>query len=242
MGKNIIRGAEARARVVEILKAGGSLEDAARETGFKKNYVRQIGVANGIRFKRQKYGSRQETEATRAEILQLYKKGVAVKEIQNRLGFKSATSVYSTLHKYGISHVKKEKPIVLTEIRFCKECGKPFFVSENKKKAFCSRTCNSADSHKKHDAIRRARKKSVVIDNDITLEKLCERDNNICYLCGGKIDFSDYTIVNGKKCVKGKYPTIDHIKPLVKGGVHSWGNVRLAHFSCNASKGVKLIG
>lgn len=42
---------------------------------------------------------------------------------------------------------------------------------------------------------------------------------------------------NGKKCSSIYYPTIDHIIPLSKGGLHSWNNIQLAHLSCNSSKG-----
>ena len=39
-----------------------------------------------------------------------------------------------------------------------------------------------------------------------------------------------------------KYPSIDHVIPLSKGGTHSWDNVKLAHFSCNSAKGASLVG
>ena len=39
--------------------------------------------------------------------------------------------------------------------------------------------------------------------------------------------------------VGAMYPSIDHVKPISKGGLHEWGNVQLAHFSCNSKKGDK---
>lgn len=50
MGKVVIRGEAARQRVIEILMNGGSLDDAANETGFGRNYCRQLGAKAGIRF------------------------------------------------------------------------------------------------------------------------------------------------------------------------------------------------
>ena len=37
------------------------------------------------------------------------------------------------------------------------------------------------------------------------------------------------------------YPTIDHIKPISKGGTHTWDNVQLAHFHCNSIKSDKIM-
>lgn len=32
------------------------------------------------------------------------------------------------------------------------------------------------------------------------------------------------------------YPSIDHVRPLSRGGLHEWGNVKLAHRICNSIK------
>jgi 5-methylcytosine-specific restriction endonuclease McrA len=34
-------------------------------------------------------------------------------------------------------------------------------------------------------------------------------------------------------------PTLDHVVPLVAGGLHDPANVRLAHLTCNSRKGAK---
>ena len=39
-----------------------------------------------------------------------------------------------------------------------------------------------------------------------------------------------------------KYPTVDHIVPLSKGGTHTWNNVQLAHMACNSGKCDKTRG
>ena len=73
-------------------------------------------------------------------------------------------------------------------------------------------------------------------DYSITLNELYERDNGICKLCGHPCDWEDYTR-SGETFIAGDYyPSIDHIKPLSKGGEHNWSNVQLAHRICNSIK------
>lgn len=73
-------------------------------------------------------------------------------------------------------------------------------------------------------------------NSQITLIEVAKRDNNICQICGGVVDWGD--IENGH--IRRMYPTIDHIVPLSKGGRHTWENVQLAHMSCNAHKFDKI--
>lgn len=79
-----------------------------------------------------------------------------------------------------------------------------------------------------------------VIDDDITLDKVYEKDNGVCYLCGEKCDYSDIEKRKGHAIVHSMYPSIDHVIPLSRGGCHSWDNVRLAHLGCNARKHNKV--
>ena len=71
---------------------------------------------------------------------------------------------------------------------------------------------------------------------NIKLIKVIQRDDNTCYICGGKCDAFDCWYKNGKVVVGDAYPSIDHVVPLVKGGTHTWDNVRLAHKKCNTLK------
>ena len=83
---------------------------------------------------------------------------------------------------------------------------------------------------------------SNLIDKDITLERLYERDNGICYLCGTKCNYDDISITDEGYYIAGKtYPSIDHVNPLSKGGKHSWDNVKLAHYRCNTLKSDKIM-
>lgn len=91
-------------------------------------------------------------------------------------------------------------------------------------------------------ARRRAEGAEKIIDKDISLDKVFDRDKGICYLCGGVCNKKDIRYENGAWIVGDRYPSIDHVKPLSKGGEHSWKNVRLAHYSCNIKKGNRLNG
>lgn len=73
-----------------------------------------------------------------------------------------------------------------------------------------------------------ARKRTnAPIDSDITLDKVYARDLGICKLCNTGCHRSD--------------ASIDHSQPVSRGGSHTWDNVQLAHFICNARKGNKTM-
>lgn len=118
----------------------------------------------------------------------------------------------------------------------CKECGIYYFGG---KAGYCSEECRRKHTNRKHDKrIDRAKR----IDKSISLKKLYKRDKGICWLCGGKCDYKDYSKdENGHFIVGANYPSIDHVYPLSKGGDHVWGNVRLAHHYCNTIKSNKVV-
>jgi len=51
-----------------------------------------------------------------------------------------------------------------------------------------------------------------------------------CILCGEKID-------PRRRCPDWKAATIEHLKPISRGGTHTWDNVAPAHLKCNMDKG-----
>ena len=75
--------------------------------------------------------------------------------------------------------------------------------------------------------------KDKVIDKDITLKKLFNRDKGICWICGQMCDYGDYERKNGYFVAGNRYPSIDHVIPRCEGGEHSWANIKLAHRICN---------
>lgn len=118
----------------------------------------------------------------------------------------------------------------------CPVCGET--TIRNK---YCSVDCAKKADNKRRDFSRRVKLMSAMVDKDITVEGLYRRDGGICYLCGRKCNFEDYTVKDGAFIVGDWYPSIDHVTPLAKGGLHSWDNVMLAHHRCNSEKSDKTI-
>lgn len=131
---------------------------------------------------------------------------------------------------------KKSKQLKLC---ICKNCGDIFCGDSS----YCSQRCidRSHEHRKTRKRIKRARANGH-IDNDITLDKLIKRDNNICYLCGRPCDKADFSFNENNTFIVGRlYPTIDHVKPIAKGGTHTWNNIKLAHHICNSIKSDKTL-
>lgn len=101
---------------------------------------------------------------------------------------------------------------------------------------YCSKECAKKIANATKDARRRVKIESNMVDADITLSSLFRKDGGVCYICGGKCQYDDFTVVDGLKITGDWYPSIDHVQPLAKGGKHSWENVRLAHRRCNYLK------
>ncbi|MDH5099762.1 HNH endonuclease [Lactobacillus kefiranofaciens] len=117
----------------------------------------------------------------------------------------------------------------------CKECGRAFESTWGKQ--FCSKTCkkrwtNHLREQKRSKRAKLARKNGKY-DNSISLEKIYKRDHGICYICGKKLNLDTY--YNDPLA-----PTIEHVIPIIKGGTHTWDNVKLACRECNTAKGSKL--
>lgn len=77
---------------------------------------------------------------------------------------------------------------------------------------------------------------AIMVDADISLRKLACRDGDQCQICGLFVDWHDAEEVDGTVICGGMYPSIDHIKPISRGGLHAWDNVQLAHRKCNSYK------
>lgn len=129
-----------------------------------------------------------------------------------------------------------ESEIVQLEFPTCECCGR-LYVPRKQGVKYCSSECMT----RANNAIRKDRRvkklKAIVVDRGITLKRLYERDKGVCYMCGCTCDWEDYEVrPDGTFVAHDNYPSIDHIQPISKGGLHSWGNVRLACRKCNYQK------
>lgn len=128
---------------------------------------------------------------------------------------------------------REAEKIARMRVGKCVVCGEEYRTFNPAQKT-CSQVCG-----KKLDYARKQKRipKKQIIDKDITLEALLRRDSGVCYLCGKACDWND----KKENTVGPNYPSIDHIVPVSRGGLHAWNNVRLAHFSCNLDKSDTLI-
>lgn len=125
------------------------------------------------------------------------------------------------------------------QMNFC-ECGKLLPFGRYSVCDECKRKTRRAIDRRKE--YRRRTRINKEQDKSITLQKLFDKADGVCYICGKVCDWSDFQKVNGTFIIGGSYPTIDHVFPLSKGGTHTWDNVRLACFICNTKKGNRCPG
>ena len=118
---------------------------------------------------------------------------------------------------------------------FC-ACGEMLNRFDGNKGKQC-RKCAVRAVRKTREIKRRHKISKAMVNPDITIQKLFQRDNGICHICGGLCDWNDKEVRNDTIVCGNQYPSIDHVLPLAKGGLHSWDNVKLAHRICNSLKG-----
>ncbi len=102
--------------------------------------------------------------------------------------------------------------------RYCKQCCKVNRALEAVRKR---------DKTSKVSIRQRVRAQGlgVEFDTDILLVNVFKRYKGICAICG-------LWVPAGKA-------SLDHTKPLSKGGTHTHDNVQLAHLRCNLRKGAR---
>lgn len=155
-----------------------------------------------------------------------------IKQIEERLDAKEQKRINKLRARPKLKKVQRS-----LAFNICDTCGTTFLASNNNRK-YCSVRCCKTRKNQKHE---RRIKKEAIVDRDITIQKLYKRDSGICYLCGNVCDWSDKEEINGTIICGDNYPSIDHVIPLARGGLHSWDNVKLAHRSCNTKKRDELI-
>ena len=132
---------------------------------------------------------------------------------------------------------KRIKPYKGTQviIKACEECG-TLFTTTRELKIYCSTICQHRVANRMSKDKRLSRIGRRLVDKDISLQRLYEKENGVCYLCGRSCNWNYYTFKDGTFIAGNDYPSVDHITPLSNGGSHSWDNVRLAHRLCNSRK------
>ena len=120
-------------------------------------------------------------------------------------------------------------------MKTCEECGSLFFPNHGNM-IYCGERCSDKNQSRKKDIRRRAKISDALVDKDISLQRLYDRDGGVCWLCGEQCDFEDARYVDGIFIAGNRYPSIDHVVALANGGKHSWENVKLAHRICNSIK------
>ena len=123
----------------------------------------------------------------------------------------------------------------------CKCCG-DLFLPKRKGVQYCSDECSKRINNAVSKDKRIKKIRHIIVDSNITLKRLYERDEGKCAICGNICDWNDYTLrTDGTFIALDNYPSIDHIQPISKGGLHAWDNIQLACRKCNTKKGARLI-
>lgn len=164
-----------------------------------------------------------------------------MKQTEDRINFEKE-------QRKVLRETKRKQKRKQVAFKCCEDCGSIISFGHR-------RLCDSCrEQHKKKaqhkyvseqsrlaDVKRRARMRKVKHDKGLTKQKLYERDNGICYLCGKLCDWNDGKWENGVFKVGKTYPTVEHLIPIFKGGDDTWDNVKLACHSCNSKKGRKSL-
>lgn len=137
---------------------------------------------------------------------------------------------------------KEDEQKVLELTRNCDECDITFY-DPHPNVLTCSTSCSRSRKNRLQRLYMNDRYNEYnLIDKDITLEVLYERDEGLCYLCDELCNYEDHErTVEGYYIAGASHPSIDHVIPISKGGLHAWNNVKLAHHRCNTLKRDNMI-
>jgi len=105
--------------------------------------------------------------------------------------------------------------------RACRHCGGTLSKAMRSDAVFCSERCNSAA----HGLKRGNGRVGPGRRREIERAYIISRDQGRCHICGARCRPDEVTL--------------DHLIPLAEGGTHAPENLRVAHLSCNTSKGAR---
>ena len=121
----------------------------------------------------------------------------------------------------------RQKQLIM---RFC-ACGE---LLNDPNRTMC-KAC-ARNKQKRRDSEKKYKRRIQAFTKEtctISLRKLFDKDEGICWICGNACDYK----ANPNDNV---YPSIDHILPISKGGRDEWSNIRLAHRGCNSKRGNRV--
>lgn len=143
----------------------------------------------------------------------------------------------------GILRLTNSIHNIIEKMRKCNICGASYVFKQYETGThYCGEECKLEGRRKNKRKNRVSRdsrwRRNGKADYSITLNKLHRKEDGVCYLCGGRTDYNDFIVTEEGHIITGdKYPSIDHVIPIAKGGLHQWNNVKLSHRKCNYIKG-----
>lgn len=120
--------------------------------------------------------------------------------------------------------------------RPCVVCGSLVWSKPDSKRAtVCPDSACKKANHRAHLSARRRGMLVRSVGPRVVPEVVFERDNFRCHRCGVRC-------VRSGGVYSDRYPTLDHLVPLSRGGEHSLVNVACCCRRCNMTKGYLLGG
>ena len=122
--------------------------------------------------------------------------------------------------------------------RKCQECNSDSYFRQR----YCSSKCQikaqrrteTYKSNKRAGSRRRRARKRNSYNETVYLEVIAQRDKHKCHICRKRVNMNlAYTDKHSA--------TMDHLIPISLGGDHTYTNIRLAHRTCNSSKGNRAV-
>lgn len=129
-------------------------------------------------------------------------------------------------------YVHKRAPVPTSSL--CADCMKLFVRTKRQRIIRCA-DCTAARYVARRGAAYAKRQKALQSgDRYITWRSVGERDGWICHLCSTAVEQRTHP-------ADPWVATVDHLVPLIAGGLHEWSNVRLAHRRCNSARGARPL-
>jgi len=121
--------------------------------------------------------------------------------------------------------------------RTCPDCKKQHIYFGSAARRRCA-TCHQ-DRERSQKARHASKRRGAFAGSTVSRELIYDRDHGTCWICTKPTE--PWSSWRSRERRLGQdqrwFPTLDHIRPLAKGGEHTAQNIRLAHFICNSMRG-----